>query len=171
MIQQPLAFDGAAAVDVVADADDGLVSGLDARPAACDLHETQRIMGARDGRGVTHAQELLGQRGLHPLGGLGIAREDLLGDIGQYLPRGLGHVLVKGGDRGGLPAEDERAVGQGLLDLLLQLRRSLAARSSWLVAVFLDLLVRLVAMQLGDALAAINFGGRSSASGLARPSR
>ncbi len=86
VVEQALAFDGAVALDVVADADEGLVVGLDARPCRrliCTSPSGSRalVMAA----GLPDAQELLGQGRLRPHGRLGVAVEDLLGDIREML--------------------------------------------------------------------------------------
>ena len=160
VVEQALAVHRAALVDVVAQADQRLVVGPERGPPRHGLHQAQGVEVAAYGCRIGDLEEFLGGVGGDAHRGLAVAVEDLLGHVGEQLFGGLQQVRVQGRDSGRLTTEHKGTALQGLLDLALELGGELGGAVQLAGAVVLDLLVGLVAVQFGDALAAVDFVGQ-----------
>ena len=77
MVDQPFAFHGPLAVNIIAQADQRLVVTSNARRPPADLHQPQRVNGRGNRLEIAHAQKFFGQGGIGAQGGFAITIKDL----------------------------------------------------------------------------------------------
>ena len=84
MVSQPLALNGAHAINVIAHADQGLIGGVDVGTTPTDLHDAEWIDGAGHRSEIAHPKEFFGQGSFCACWGFWITFEDLLGHPARY---------------------------------------------------------------------------------------